>query len=127
MLQLRKVKLNYLEIEKKDFPVEPGDLISVRGLGRIKILKMLGETKRVNRKSNVKLLRIIRKIESLGRLEVLMALNSLDVQNKTFNTQMRGYNKHEIEEFLDIVVRDYDEFAQKLKIKTVSLRICVSA
>lgn len=28
-----------------------------------------------------------------------MALNSLDVQNKTFNTQMRGYNKHEIEEF----------------------------
>ena len=44
-----------------------------------------------------------------------MALNSLDVQNKTFNTQMRGYNKHEIEEFLDIVVRDYDEFAQKIK------------
>ena len=44
-----------------------------------------------------------------------MALNSLDVQNKTFNTQMRGYNKHEIEEFLDIIVRDYDEFAQKIK------------
>lgn len=44
-----------------------------------------------------------------------MALNSLDVQNKTFNTQMCGYNKHEIEEFLDIVVRDYDEFAQKIK------------
>jgi cell division initiation protein len=44
-----------------------------------------------------------------------MALNSLDVQNKTFNTQMRGYSKHEIEEFLDIIVRDYDEFAQKIK------------
>ncbi|MEY8443257.1 DivIVA domain-containing protein [Lactococcus ileimucosae] len=44
-----------------------------------------------------------------------MALNSLDVQNKTFNTQMRGYNKQEIEEFLDIIVRDYDEFAQKIK------------
>lgn len=56
-----------------------------------------------------------------------MALNSLDVQNKTFNTQMRGYNKHEIEEFLDIVVRDYDEFAQKLKIKSVSLRLYVNA
>lgn len=61
MLQSRKVKLNYLEIEKKDFTVEQGDLISVRGLGRIKILRILGETKKVNRKSNVKLLRIIRK------------------------------------------------------------------
>lgn len=99
----------------KRFSRGQGDLISVRGLGRIKILRLLGETKKVSRKSNVKLLRIIRKIESLKRLEVLMALNSLDVQNKTFNTQMRGYSKHEIEEFLDIIVRDYDEFAQKIK------------
>ena len=44
-----------------------------------------------------------------------MTLNSLDVQNKTFNPQWRGFNKHEVDEFLDIVVRDYDEFAQKLK------------
>lgn len=50
MLQLRKVKLNYLEIEKKDFPVEQGDLISVRGLGRIKVLKILGETKKGKQK-----------------------------------------------------------------------------
>ena len=44
-----------------------------------------------------------------------MTLNSLDVQNKTFNPQFRGFNKHEVDEFLDMVVRDYDEFAQKLK------------
>lgn len=50
MLQSRKVKLNYLEIEKKDFTVEQGDLISVRGLGRIKILIILGETKKGKQK-----------------------------------------------------------------------------
>lgn len=50
MLQSRKVKLNYLEIEKKDFTVEQGDLISVRGLGRIKILRILGETKKGKQK-----------------------------------------------------------------------------
>ncbi len=50
MLQSRKVKLNYLEIEKKDYSVEPGDLISVRGLGRIKILRILGETKKGKQK-----------------------------------------------------------------------------
>lgn len=44
-----------------------------------------------------------------------MTLNSLDVQNKTFNPQWRGFNKHEVDEFLDIVVRDYDDFAQTLK------------
>lgn len=50
MLQSRKVKLNYLEIEKKDFTVEQGALISVRGLGRIKILRILGETKKGKQK-----------------------------------------------------------------------------
>lgn len=50
MLQSRKVKLNYLEIEKKDFPVGQGDLVSVRGLGRIKILRFLGETKKGKQK-----------------------------------------------------------------------------
>ncbi|MDU7040075.1 MAG: DivIVA domain-containing protein, partial [Lactococcus lactis] len=44
-----------------------------------------------------------------------MALNSLDVQNKTFNPQFRGFSKHEVDEFLDIVVRDYDEFAKTIK------------
>lgn len=50
MLQSSKVKLNYLEIEKKDFSVGQGDLISVRGLGRIKILRHLGETKKGKQK-----------------------------------------------------------------------------
>ncbi|GFH42117.1 cell division protein DivIVA [Lactococcus hodotermopsidis] len=44
-----------------------------------------------------------------------MALNSLDVQNKTFSTKLRGYNKGDVDDFLDLIVRDYDDFAAKLK------------
>lgn len=44
-----------------------------------------------------------------------MALNSLDIQNKTFNTKMRGFAKNEVDEFLDLIIRDYDEFSEKIK------------
>lgn len=44
-----------------------------------------------------------------------MSLNSLDIQNKTFITKVRGYNKTDVDDFLDLVVRDYDEFAEKIK------------
>ena len=38
-----------------------------------------------------------------------MALTPLDIQNKTFPTKMRGYNQDEVDDFLDLVVRDYEE------------------
>jgi DivIVA domain len=44
-----------------------------------------------------------------------MVLNSLDVQNRNFSTQMRGYSKKDVEEFLEIISRDYDDYAQKVK------------
>ena len=44
-----------------------------------------------------------------------MTLNSLDVQNKTFPTKMRGYNKADVDDFLDLIIRDYDTFAEKMK------------
>ena len=37
-----------------------------------------------------------------------MALTPLDIQNKTFPTKMRGYNQDEVDDFLDLVVRDYE-------------------
>jgi len=42
-----------------------------------------------------------------------MALTPLDIQNKSFQTKMRGYEKDEVDDFLDIVVRDYEEVVQK--------------
>ena len=44
-----------------------------------------------------------------------MTLNSLDVQNKKFPTKMRGYNKADVDDFHDLIIRDYDTFAEKIK------------
>lgn len=44
-----------------------------------------------------------------------MTLSSLDVLNKTFSQKMRGYDRQEVDEFLDIVTKDYEEMAQKIK------------
>ena len=42
-----------------------------------------------------------------------MALTPLDIQNKTFPPKMRGYNQDEVDDFLDLVVRDYEELTQR--------------
>ncbi|HLQ40487.1 MAG TPA: DivIVA domain-containing protein [Tetragenococcus sp.] len=42
-----------------------------------------------------------------------MALTPLDIQNKSFQTKMRGYEKDEVDDFLDLIVRDYEELTQK--------------
>lgn len=42
-----------------------------------------------------------------------MALTPLDIQNKTFLTKMRGYNQDEVDDFLDLVVRNYEEATTK--------------
>ncbi|HDG0702704.1 TPA: DivIVA domain-containing protein [Enterococcus faecium] len=42
-----------------------------------------------------------------------MALTPLDIQNKTFPTKMRGYNQDEVDDFLDLVVRDCEELTQR--------------
>ena len=42
-----------------------------------------------------------------------MALTPLDIQNKTFPTKMRGYNQDEVDDFLDLVVRDSEELTQR--------------
>ncbi|EOT27979.1 DivIVA domain-containing protein [Enterococcus saccharolyticus] len=42
-----------------------------------------------------------------------MALTPLDIQNKSFAVKMRGYEKNEVDDFLEIVVRDYEDVTQK--------------
>ena len=41
-----------------------------------------------------------------------MALTSLEIKDKSFSTKFRGYNVEEVDEFLDIVVRDYAPIRQ---------------
>ncbi|HIY58307.1 MAG TPA: DivIVA domain-containing protein [Candidatus Tetragenococcus pullicola] len=42
-----------------------------------------------------------------------MVMSPLDIQNKSFDTKMRGYDKDDVDDFLDLVVRDYEETTQK--------------
>jgi len=37
-----------------------------------------------------------------------MPITSLEIKDKTFGVQFRGFNREEVDEFLDIVVRDYE-------------------
>ena len=41
-----------------------------------------------------------------------MTLTSLEIKDKSFATKFRGYNVEEVDEFLDIVVRDYEDLVR---------------
>ncbi|GAA0055182.1 DivIVA domain-containing protein [Streptococcus canis] len=42
-----------------------------------------------------------------------MALTALEIKDKTFKTKFRGYSEEEVNEFLDIVVDDYEALVRK--------------
>lgn len=42
-----------------------------------------------------------------------MALTALEIKDKTFSNKFRGYSEEEVNEFLDIVVEDYEELVRQ--------------
>lgn len=42
-----------------------------------------------------------------------MALTALELKDKTFKTKFRGYDADEVDDFLDIVTRDYEDLVRK--------------
>ncbi|MDQ8759870.1 DivIVA domain-containing protein [Streptococcus ruminantium] len=42
-----------------------------------------------------------------------MALTALELKDKTFSTKFRGYDADEVDDFLDIVTRDYEDLIRK--------------
>ncbi|MBM7598397.1 DivIVA domain-containing protein [Virgibacillus halotolerans] len=48
---------------------------------------------------------------SLSRVQ----LSGKDILEKDFKTTMRGYNQEEVDEFLDVVIQDYDVFKQEME------------
>ena len=57
-----------------------------------------------------------------------MPITSLEIKDKTFGTRFRGFNPEEVDEFLDIVVRDYEELVRSnhdkdLHIKSLEERL----
>ena len=43
-----------------------------------------------------------------------MPITSLEIKDKTFGVQFRGFNREEVDEFLDIVVRDYEDLVRSM-------------
>ena len=51
-----------------------------------------------------------------------MALTSLDIRDKAFSPKFRGYDIDEVEEFLDIIVNDYEELIRENHEKEAKIR-----
>lgn len=45
---------------------------------------------------------------------MVQELTPKEIVDKDFSTGLRGYNQQEVDEFLDIIIRDYDAFAQEI-------------
>ena len=57
-----------------------------------------------------------------------MPITSLEIKDKTFSTRFRGFDPEEVDEFLDIVVRDYEDLVRSnhdkdLHIKSLEERL----
>ncbi|MCM3738899.1 cell division regulator GpsB [Oceanobacillus luteolus] len=42
-------------------------------------------------------------------------LNAKDIYEKDFKTEFRGYSQKEVDEFLDVIIQDYDAFQQEIQ------------
>ncbi|KHE67519.1 cell division regulator GpsB [Halobacillus sp. BBL2006] len=42
-------------------------------------------------------------------------LTSKEILEKDFKTSMRGYNQEEVDEYLDLIIQDYDKFQQEIE------------
>ncbi|MGO1918957.1 MAG: cell division regulator GpsB [Alkalibacterium gilvum] len=42
-------------------------------------------------------------------------LTQKEILEKDFKTKMRGYDPTEVDEFLDVVIRDYDDFQKEIE------------
>lgn len=51
-----------------------------------------------------------------------MPLSPLDIQNKQFSVKMRGYSQDEVQDFLELIVRDYEDTLTKNRQMEKTLR-----
>ena len=51
-----------------------------------------------------------------------MTLTALEIKDKSFGTKFRGYDVEEVDEFLDIVIRDYEDLVRENHEKEAKIR-----
>lgn len=52
----------------------------------------------------------------------MFELSIEDILNKQFHADIKGYNTLEVDEFLDLVIKDYQAFHEKLKETSETMR-----
>lgn len=52
----------------------------------------------------------------------LFELSVEDILNKQFHADIKGYNSLEVDEFLDLVMKDYQTFHEKMKETSETMR-----
>ena len=57
IIESKKAKVNWTEIERVDFPVDYLDIVSVRGLGRVQLMETLGNTRKEKLRLKIRVLR----------------------------------------------------------------------
>lgn len=64
----------------------------------------------------------------MHKKERVKVIKPVDIQNKDFEKKLKGYDINEVDEFLDLVIRDYDMLYREnkvLKEKNLSLKDAV--
>ena len=51
-----------------------------------------------------------------------MALTALDIKDKTFKVKFRGYSEEEVDEFLDIIVDDYEDLVRNNHLQDLRIK-----
>ncbi|MBF0843877.1 DivIVA domain-containing protein, partial [Streptococcus danieliae] len=51
-----------------------------------------------------------------------MALTALDIRNKSFSTKFRGYDVDEVDDFLDVLIREFEDLTRQLVAKDEQIR-----
>lgn len=55
------------------------------------------------------------KIEVENMLSNKVKLTAKDILEKEFKTSMRGYKQEEVDQFLDLIIKDYEAFQSELE------------
>ncbi|MCU9613667.1 cell division regulator GpsB [Caldibacillus lycopersici] len=48
-------------------------------------------------------------------LQQKLQLSAKDILEKEFKTSMRGYNQEEVDQYLDLIIKDYEMFVKELE------------
>ena len=54
-------------------------------------------------------------------------LTPMDIQRQDFEVKLRGYNANEVDDFLDLVVKDYEKLYKKLLRKSESQEALIAS